>query len=162
MAKDYNINWVSAKEDYLTNSFSLREIARKHGCSEAAIRKRAKRDGWIREYSSNEGSSKKVIISNKSLDVLDKAGFVYIIYLDDSADKRYYKIGMSSSFNHRLDSHKSSSPFDLCVACAYYVGNMRDEEHVLHVLFKDKRVRGEWFNLNEEDLKLISSRSLLV
>lgn len=154
-----NIDWCSAKKDYLSNLYSLREIGGKHGCSEAAIRKRAKRDGWVRD---NSVLSRKVVIGNKSTDVLDKSGFVYVIYLDDSADKRFYKIGMSSSFNHRFDSHKSSSPFDLCVACVYYVGNMREEESILHVIFKDKRVHGEWFDLNYDDLKFISSRSLLI
>lgn len=75
---------------------------------------------------------------------------------------RFYKIGMSVGLNGRLASHQCSSPFELYVACGYYVSNMRMEEMVLHQMFQEKRARGEWFLLDEEDLKVISARSLLI
>lgn len=31
-------------------------------------------------------------------------------------------------------------------------------EHELHELFKNKRIKGEWFNLNEEDLVLLADK----
>lgn len=155
------INWEKIELDYRAGVKTLREIADEHGITHAAVNKRAKRDLWIRGSSSRDKLSGKVII-NKSIDALDKAGFVYIIYLDDSAKQRFYKIGMSSNFNSRFDAHQGSSPFDVCVACVYYVGNMRDEERYLHLLFSGKRIRGEWFDLNNDDLKLIASRSLLI
>ncbi len=31
-------------------------------------------------------------------------------------------------------------------------------EHELHELFKNKRVKGEWFNLSEEDLKVLADK----
>ena len=157
-----NINWEKIELDYRAGIKTLREIADEHGISHAAVNKRAKRDLWVRGSNSKEKLSGKVIVNNKSTDSLDRSGFVYVIYLDDSAKQRFYKIGMSSNFNNRFDAHQGSSPFDLCVACVYYVGNMREEESILHVIFKDKRVHGEWFDLNYDDLKFISSRSLLI
>lgn len=95
-------------------------------------------------------------------DELDRAGFVYVIYLEDAASERFYKIGMAASFTARFDRHQCSSPFTICVACAYFVGNMRTEERLLHAEFADKRVRGEWFRLTDSDLDKISRRAKLV
>ncbi len=42
------IDWSEIERDYRSSSMSVREIARWYGITEAAIRKRAKRDGWER------------------------------------------------------------------------------------------------------------------
>jgi hypothetical protein len=60
-----------------------------------------------------------------------------------------------------MKSHQCSSPFELKVVLSYFVGNMRREESEIHGLFAQKRVRGEWFELNHADLEAISRRSLL-
>ncbi|MGE0383424.1 MAG: GIY-YIG nuclease family protein [Gammaproteobacteria bacterium] len=90
------------------------------------------------------------------------AGFIYVIYIDDSAERRFFKIGLSSSFSCRFGSHQTSSPFAVCVAIAYFVGDMRQEETYLHQEFAAKRVRGEWFRLTDEDLCAIAARAKLV
>lgn len=41
-------------------------------------------------------------------------------------------------------------------------GNMRVEEKALHQQFAQKRVRGEWFCLDDGDLEFIAKRSKLV
>ena len=104
----------------------------------------------------------KAVLQKDELDPLDKSGFVYVIYIDDSAEERYFKIGMASSFNIRFGSHQCVSPFDICVACVYFVPNMRVEERILHTMFAEKKVRGEWFKLDTNDLRVIASRSLIL
>ncbi len=42
------VDWAEIERDYRSSSMSVREIARWYGITEAAIRKRAKRDGWTR------------------------------------------------------------------------------------------------------------------
>lgn len=42
-------DWERIETDYRAGVKSLREIAGEHGISEGAIRKRAKRDGWVRD-----------------------------------------------------------------------------------------------------------------
>lgn len=42
------VDWSEIERDYRTSPMSVREIARWYGITEAAIRKRAKRDGWSR------------------------------------------------------------------------------------------------------------------
>jgi hypothetical protein len=43
-----SIDWGRIEIEYLAGEDSIREIADRHEISDAAIRKRAKRDGWIR------------------------------------------------------------------------------------------------------------------
>lgn len=128
---------------------SIRSVAREYKVSEGVIRKGMKKPPAER---------RQKVSLNKAQD----AGFVYVIYFRDSAGMPYYKIGLSSSFDSRMKAHQCSSPFELMVACTYYVGNMANEEQYLHSLFKEKRIRGEWFRLTDGDLTVIASRSKLV
>ena len=43
------LDWERIGIEYRAGKLSLREIASTHGCTEGAIRKRAKRDGWQRD-----------------------------------------------------------------------------------------------------------------
>ena len=150
-------DWERIEFDYRAGVRSLREIAGEHGISHVAINKRAKRDGWERERATRQQEPVRL-----TSDELDRAGFVYVIYLEDTASERFYKIGMAASFTARYDAHQCASPFPICVACAYFVGNMRAEERFLHAEFADKRVRGEWFRLTDSDLDQIARRAKLV
>ncbi len=46
------IDWDVVHLEYRANVLSIRQIADRHGITEGAIRKRAKRDGWVRDLSS--------------------------------------------------------------------------------------------------------------
>lgn len=45
------IDWERVEDAYRAGILSLREIGAEYGCSEGAIRKRAKKDGWSRDLS---------------------------------------------------------------------------------------------------------------
>ena len=150
-------DWERIELDYRAGIKSLRQIADEGGITEGAIRKRAKRDAWERDLS---GPSVPVELATE--DALDRSGFVYVVYLRDTSGERFYKIGLASSFTARFDAHQCSSPFPICVACAYFVGNMRREERALHQMFEAQRIRGEWFRLGMNDLRSIAERALLV
>ena len=51
MAKRGKIDWEAAHAIYRTGKFSNRELGEKVGCSEAAVRKRAKTRGWEKDLS---------------------------------------------------------------------------------------------------------------
>lgn len=89
-----------------------------------------------------------------------RAGFVYCVFIEVNGE-RVYKVGKSVDFRGRLSSHQTSSPFELFVAACYYVPNMNTEERDLHDLFDSKRVRGEWFRLDREDLAIVGGRAVL-
>lgn len=147
-------DWERIELDFRAGIKSLREMAKGSGVSHVTISKRAQRLGWLRHPRAEPVALER--------DELDRAGFVYVVYLDDSACERFYKIGMSAAFSSRFDAHQCASPFDICVATAYFTGNMRAEERELHALFSGQRVRGEWFRLTRDDLQLIAKRALLV
>lgn len=46
-----DIDWAAVEVDYRPNAMSLRTIGERHGCTEGAIRKKAKKEGWVRDLS---------------------------------------------------------------------------------------------------------------
>lgn len=159
MTKASNFDWVPVKSEYLSGATSLRSIAASHGISPAGILKRARRDSW-----GPRGVVERkpvVLVPESAKREGPKPGFVYVVYIDTGLE-RLYKVGLSENFRDRMSSHQTSSPFELCVACAYFTGDMRGEERHLHTRFEDQRVRGEWFRLSHADLVELSARALLV
>ena len=80
-----------------------------------------------------------------------ETGYVYLLY----ADNGLIKIGKTKSLQQRLDHFTAKLPYELRL-----VGTIKSErygeiEAELHRLFHDKRKRGEWFDLSEEDLESI-------
>lgn len=78
-------------------------------------------------------------------------GIVYIIW---SRDTGTYKIGYSRAKNakSRLEAVKTGHPFSLQLVREWTVNNPRKLEERLHARFSAKRIRGEWFSLDESDL----------
>lgn len=154
-------DWELIERHYRAGVLSLRQVANEGGVVESAIRKRAKRDGWVRNLNAKiqHRVNTKVVLTPQ--DDFSSAGFLYVIYIDSGLE-RIYKVGMAKRFDARFDQHQCASPFDICVALCYFVGNMRTEERSLHAAFADKRVRGEWFRLGDEDLRSIAERAVLV
>ena len=127
--------------------------------TQAAIRKHFVKIGVPRDLSAKiKAKADKPVVLEE--DEFSEQGFIYVIYLDSV--ERYYKIGMAKAFNHRFSAHQCSSPFQVCVACCFFVPNMRTTEKYLHNKFANKRVRGEWFSLDNDDLREIAIESLLV
>lgn len=91
-----------------------------------------------------------------------KDGFIYVIYFRDSSGKLFYKIGLASELRNRIKQHQTSTPFPIYIAISYYVEDKNKEEKILHELFKNERILGEWFDLSYEDLNIIKERSLRV
>lgn len=51
MSESIEIDWLSIEGEYRAGVRSLRDIGGQYGITEAAIRKRAKRDDWVRDLS---------------------------------------------------------------------------------------------------------------
>ena len=64
MAERKQVDWESVEIDYSAGLLSLREIGDKHGVTEGAIRKRAKKEEWIRDLTAK--------IAKKSDDLVRK------------------------------------------------------------------------------------------
>jgi hypothetical protein len=156
MSEEKIPDWSAIEINYRLGIKALRQIATEQGLTEGAIRKRAKKGDW--EHAPKPARS---VVLTQQADEFDRSGFVYVVFID-AAGERLFKIGMASHFDSRLKSHQCPSPFDICVACAYFVPDMRHEERALHEQFADKRIRGEWFRLTSEDVRALAARAALV
>lgn len=65
MSTKQDLDWEAIERDYRAGLLSLREIGEKHGCTEGAIRKRAKKESWARDLAAK--------IQQKADDLVRKA-----------------------------------------------------------------------------------------
>lgn len=158
MARRSDIDWEAIEKDHRAGIMSIAAIAEKHGVSSSQIKLKAKQGGWPRGMSVKPAQRlRRAVRAGKAE---GQEGFIYVFFIE-SADKRFYKIGVAKSPMQRKAQHQTSTPFDLMVACCYFTPNARAEEAELHEQFREKRIRGEWFALNGEDLNTIALRSRL-
>lgn len=76
-------------------------------------------------------------------------GVVYIL----KNEKGYYKIGYTTRpIKERITTFKISNP-DIELVKVIQAENARLKEKQLHEQFSHKRITGEWFNLNKNELK---------
>ena len=71
----------------------------------------------------------------------------------------YYKIGISNSPEYREKTLQSEKPTIEMICNKKYVSRRMalSFEQALHKTFSKKRVRGEWFELNQNDVEEIKS-----
>lgn len=73
---------------------------------------------------------------------------VYII----KTGKRLYKIGKTQDLQKRMAGYHTHLPAVFKVIRQYMASNMDELEEALHIVFQHKRVKGEWFELHQDDL----------
>ncbi len=61
------VDWDELQKDYHPGLMSLREIGKKYGCTEGAIRKKAKREGWPRDLSAKIESKAAELVRNEEV-----------------------------------------------------------------------------------------------
>ena len=78
-------------------------------------------------------------------------GWIYLLRCE-----RFTKIGISElKPNARRAACQIGSPFKITMDSQYHLVNYRQVERILHGLFKEKWVRGEWFELTDLDLEWV-------
>lgn len=76
----------------------------------------------------------------------DIAGrYVYMMYIPKL---KIYKLGFSNNPYKRLDAISISNPFNVILVFAMKDDNASSIESRLHMLYKNYRIKGEWFNLD--------------
>jgi predicted GIY-YIG superfamily endonuclease len=73
---------------------------------------------------------------------------VYIL----NTGRNLFKIGKTQDLHKRLAVYHTHLPVMFRVIRQYAALNMTDLEESLHIVFQHKRVKGEWFELNKDDL----------
>lgn len=82
----------------------------------------------------------------------DKDRYLYLI-----SGGGLTKIGIADDVKKRVKTLNLASPVQLEVIASFFVPNAMTVEGELHTRFKDKRVRGEWFDLSQSDIDFILS-----
>lgn len=80
-----------------------------------------------------------------------KAGYVYLIQSPTQA----YKIGRTVNPDNRMRTFAVKLPFEVEYICLIATNDMKQLEFDLHKMFDSKRIRGEWFALNTDDVEYI-------
>lgn len=83
-----------------------------------------------------------------------KDGYVYIIKKND---ENIVKIGMSKNYSERTKQISTKLPFEVETVKVFKTKDMYSLEKKLHDFYKEKRLNGEWFELNNEDLEYIKN-----
>lgn len=76
------------------------------------------------------------------------------VYLMVDEHTNFTKIGIAKNPKAREDTLQGKMPL---LKMVWHTVGTRDDEATLHDIFKDKRVRGEWFNLSDDDITYIKS-----
>ena len=110
----------------------------------------------VNSYVINKNNDIQCEISNHYLEKPKikkvKKGHIYIAFCNRS---KLYKIGLTSTdVTKRFKGLRTSNP-DIELLCHFKNDDVVLTESWLHNLYKDKRVSGEWFDLNETDLERI-------
>jgi len=79
-----------------------------------------------------------------------QSGFIYLL-----KSKNLYKIGRAKCPKDRLKTYKTENPFGIKVILQRRVDDYIKMEEKLLDMFRDKRVKGEWFKLNKQDIQWI-------
>lgn len=78
-----------------------------------------------------------------------------IVYLIKKSKSKLYKIGITRNISNRVSQLQSSSGEKMEVIFYHSdVENYSDVELSIHNFFKNRRVLGEWFQLNNSDIKV--------
>lgn len=83
----------------------------------------------------------------------DNAGYVYLLQSPSTA----FKIGRSRNPKDRLKTFGVKLPFEVEFIALIKTPDMYRLENILHQRFAKKRIKGEWFRLNADDIDYIVS-----
>ena len=103
---------------------------------------------FMRGGDSERGDAKFKYVKRKP-----QKGYVYLA----AADNGTYKIGLSKEPLRRIEKLGVTLPYALEVAHLFPTDDMYTSENILHERFSDKRLDGEWFELDADDVELIKS-----
>jgi len=79
------------------------------------------------------------------------------VYLIQSQEDGYYKIGVSKHPNKRVKQHQTGNPSELKVVHTYLSEHARKIETTLKNRYSYLKKEGEWFNLSiKEDVSFLS------
>lgn len=140
----------SRKEQFVSISNEIDQLIEKLQDKKIKLEKSIKEAESNTAYIDKLFSVTSLVKDVESLPPLEPPeGYIYLIR---EHYKGCYKIGRSMNMQGRANRFDVKLPFDWSIVAVYQVDNMFKVEADLHAKFKRKRLQGEWFELNREDL----------
>lgn len=133
------VDWAAIGSAYVNGQDSIREIARSHGLSDTAVRKRAKAAGWERM---------KMRLPE---DAPGSGHFVYVIR--EAGSEVVCKIGVSADPRGRLLQLQCATWHRLVLAAAFLTADSNEAyylERAVHQSLQGLHLTGEWFSVGQE------------
>lgn len=87
----------------------------------------------------------------ESTEFAKRYGFIYVV----GCAEGFYKIGRCRYIDERIKQLRIQLPFKIDVIHMLFVTDPAAEERRIHGIFREKRVNGEWFKLDADDLDYI-------
>jgi hypothetical protein len=132
---------------------SVRECEKLTGINYKKIEREAKKLGVVKGDGNDSVISSRVPVWAKPS--LSECNPIILYIITAKEFNGAYKIGITNNISNRLTTLQTASPFKLFALRIYEIKNPRQVEFSLHLLFKNKRLQGEWFNLSEVDIDYI-------
>jgi hypothetical protein len=82
------------------------------------------------------------------------------IYVVKDNGTGYYKIGMSGNVRQRIKALNTSTPCGIETILIFGSPDCALDENNIHKMFSDKRISGEWFELDDKDIDKIKQHRL--
>jgi hypothetical protein len=175
-------------EDYLLEKYARYTLELGHAPTSPELRLKAKNEnGFPAQTTFQRLGSKKVLIGklisycntnsefrkvlsliqgesftsheiNQEVDVSENKniGYVYLIQFGDE-----YKIGTSNNVERRFRELKTQMPYEGEILHTITTGDPEGIEAYWHNYYKEKRLKGEWFNLSQADIRYFKKRKLM-
>ena len=122
---------------------------------ERFLKEAAEHISWVPPVCEESPSNSNNLLHRQSSPVFEDsaADYCYVYLMNDTATG-YYKIGMSNNPEYRESTLQSEKPTIEKICHKKYPSRRiaRGIEATLHRIFDEKRIRGEWFRLNEKDI----------
>lgn len=84
------------------------------------------------------------------------------VYILMSPATGLYKIGKAINIKQRVSSYWGSIPENLIVVGYCKTDNQDKKEHELHLEYSNKRIKGEWFAMLNEDIENVKEKHGMV
>lgn len=94
------------------------------------------------------------VISDEDI-AKDRFGYVYLV----RAQSGEYKLGRSSDVKARMRNFATLAPFEFDLIHKFPADDCRKAEGILHKRFSEKRIKREWFDLDQPDVSTICELS---
>ena len=82
-----------------------------------------------------------------------------MVYIISTEDFKYIKIGKTGSIKNRFGNIQTGCPFKLFFWLGIYTEDSTSIENYLHSEMESKRLHGEWFEPDAEDLDFLQQFS---